>query len=97
MASNAAPPFVTGLSLKPLYLVTNTRRGSVTTPWSPQKEQMWGTLSPDERKQFGQEQAAWFLSLPPEQRDQVIGQIKQHDKFFDAVKGPMEKVLGHDI
>lgn len=97
VAPNAAPPFITGLNLKPLYLVTNTRRGSVTTPWSPAKEQMWGNLSPEQRKQFGEEQATWFLSLPTEQRDQVIGQLKQHDKFFDAVKGPLEKLLGHDI
>ena len=97
VAKDAAPTYVTGLSLKPVYLVTNTRRKDSMTPWSPNIEKQWAAMSPEERKQFGQEQAALFLSLPPDQQAKMIDDIKQHDKFFDSVKGPMEKVIGHDL
>ncbi len=97
VAKEATLPYVTGLSLKPVYLITNTRRKDSATPWSPNIEKQWSSMSPEERKQFGQDQAALFLSLPPAQQAQMIQDIKQHDKFFDAVKGPMEKVVGHDL
>ncbi len=97
VAKEATPTYVTGLSLKPVYLVTNTRRKDSATPWSPNIEKQWSSMSPEERKQFGQDQAALFLSLPPEQQAQMIRDIKQHDRFFDAVKGSMEKVIGHDL
>ena len=100
VAKEASPPFVTGLNLKPVYLLTNTRRqmnGSNTTPWSAANQEQWGKMSPAERKQYGQEQAQWILSLPPEQQAQMLEQIKQHDKFFDTVKDPLEKLIGHDL
>ena len=97
VAKEATPPYVTGLDLKPVYLVINTRRKDSATSWSPNIEKQWATMTPEERKQFGQDQAALFLSLPSDQQAQMIRDIKQHDKFFDAVKGPMEKVIGHDL
>ena len=100
VAKEASPPFVSGLNLKPVYLLTNTRRQmnrSNATPWSAANQEQWGKMSSAERKQYGQEQAKWILSLPPEQQAQMLEQIKQHDQFFDTVKDPLEKLIGHDL
>ncbi len=97
VTKEAAPAYVAGLGLKPVYLLTNTKRQLNITSWSAASEQQWGAMSRDERKQYGEQQAAQIMALSPEERAQVLDQIHQHDKFFDTVKGPLEKLIGHDL
>ncbi len=91
---------MTGLELKPVYLITNTRRQigeENAMPWSTASPEQWTKMSREERTQYGQQQAAWIMSLPQQQRDQMLERIRQHDKYFDTVKDPLEKLLGHDL
>ena len=94
---DAAPAYVAGLGLKPVYLLTNPKRRLSVTAWSAASEEQWNTMSKDERKAYGEQQAAQIMALSPEERAQVLDQIRQHDKFFDTVKDPLEHLLGHDL
>jgi hypothetical protein len=95
----SAPPFVNTLGLQPVYLISNPKRPTLGAGmvWSPMSEERWVAMSPDERKQYGQQQAAWIASLPPEQREEMLNKIRQHDRYFENVKGPLEKILGIDL
>lgn len=100
----SAPAYVRGLGLRPVFLVSHpgraTSRAEALTaagggaPWSPLPEERWAALTREEREQYGRQQAAWIASLPPEQRDRMLERIRQHDRYFESVKGPLEKLLG---
>jgi hypothetical protein len=100
VSKEEAPRYIAGLELKPVYLLSNARRRTMALgagPWSPATQEQWASMSKEERKRYGQEQAAWIMSLPEDQRAQMLKQIRQHDKYFDTVKDPLEKLLGHDL
>ena len=100
MDASKAQGFITGLGLKPVYLLTNTRNRVSATgaePWSPLSQNQWAGMSKDERKAYGEQQAQQIMALPAEERAAIIKQMQQHDTFFDSVKDPLEKMLGHDI
>lgn len=85
-----------------MYLISNpkNRAGMAAfgaEPWSPLSRDQWTNLSKEDRKQYGEQQAARIMALSPEQRDQLLQQIRQHDKYFDSVKDPLEKMLGHGL
>lgn len=93
-----ASTYIAGLHLKPVFLISNPSRlvGGVE-PWSPVSRGQWQQMTRDQQKQYGQQQAATIMNMPPEQRDQVIREMKQMDRFFDSVKDPLEKLIGHDL
>lgn len=96
----AAPGYISRLGLVTVYLVTNPKRQQFLfggNAWSAASEDQWTKMTPEERKAYGKEQAAWIMNLPPEQRDQVLERIRQHDAYFESVKGPLEKLLGYDL
>ncbi|MES2464273.1 MAG: hypothetical protein V4671_27240 [Armatimonadota bacterium] len=94
ISKEAAPAYIAGLGLKPVYLITNTKRRLSVSSWSAASEEQWSGMSKEERKQYGEQQAAQIMALSPEERARVLDQIRQHDKFFDTVKDPLEKMLG---
>ena len=97
VSRDAAGAYIAGLGLKPIYLITNPKRQLSVTRWSAASEEQWNAMSKDERKDYGAQQAAQIMALSPEERAQVLDQIRQHDKFFDSVKDPLEKLIGHDL
>ena len=40
-------------------------------------------------------QAEQIMAVPPEARVQVLDRMQQQDRFFDRIKDPLEKLLGH--
>ncbi len=100
VGKESAPPFVAGLDLKTVYIVSNPRREmQITggTPWSAASQAQWEKMTDDERRIYGQQQAGWIMSLPSEQRDLMLDKIRQHDQYFETVKGPLEKLLGKEL
>jgi hypothetical protein len=73
-----AQEYITGLNLKPVYLVTNPRlRATASQPAAGVADnnlQQWMQMTPEQRQQYAQAQASQLLNMDPTLRQQMMEQ-----------------------
>jgi hypothetical protein len=69
--ADQAEAYITGLNLKPVYLLTNPLQARLA---STTDSSQWNGMTPDQRRQYAQQQASLLASMDPAQRDALMQQ-----------------------
>jgi hypothetical protein len=69
--SDQADAYITGLNLKPVYLLTNPLQPGLAGAADPSQ---WNGMSPEQRRQYAAQQANHLAGMDPAQRDALMQQ-----------------------
>jgi hypothetical protein len=70
--ADQAATYITGLNLKPVYLLTNPLQSRLANANADPSQ--WNGMTPDQRRQYAQAQASQLAGMDPAQRDALLQQ-----------------------
>jgi len=70
--ADQAETYITGLNLKPVYLLTNPLQPHLANANADPSQ--WSGMTPDQRRQYAQQQASLLAGMDPAQRDALLQQ-----------------------
>ncbi len=70
--ADQAETYIAGLNLKPVYLLTNPLQSRLANASAAPSQ--WNGMTPDQRRQYAQQQASQLAGMDPAQRDALLQQ-----------------------